>query len=202
MLSIQLFPLKQKNATCVKSLVIEGVCLNSDQEIAQAFNNHFTTVGNKIDDSLPVASDQYEYLDYVSTISPTNSFYFSPISPSDVNRVIHLMENKSTHIDTYSIKIIKYLSEIISPILTKIINRSFEVGQFPQICKTARVVPIYKADDPTDVNNYRPILILPIFSKIFEKIVHNKLYSFLKRNRLLSGNQYMVFAKTYLHLMQ
>ena len=100
------------------------------------------------------------------------------------------MENKSTHIDTYSIKIVKYLSEIISPILSTIINRSFEIGQFPQFCKTAKVVPIHKADDPTNLNNYRPISILPIFSKIFEKIVHNKLYSYLQRNRLLSVNQY------------
>ena len=115
---------------------------------------------------------------YNSALSPSNSFFFSPISSLDVKLVIERMDNKSSHIDTYSIKIIKYLRNIISPILSRLINNSFESGQFPQFCKVARVIPVYKAGVSTDVNNYRPISILPIFSKIFEKIVYHQVYGF------------------------
>ena len=100
------------------------------------------------------------------------------------------MENKSTHIGSYSIKVVKYLSEIISPILCKIVNRSFEMGQFPKFFKTARVIPLYKTGEPNDVNNYRPISILPIFSKIFEKLVYKQIYGYLQINNFLSKNQY------------
>ena len=81
------------------------------------------------------------------------------------------LKNKSCHISTYSVKIIKHLSSIISPILTHLINKSISTGYFPKMLKTARVVPIYKSGDNTNVNNYRPISILPILSKIFEKII-------------------------------
>ena len=171
-------------------LVVDGVNLNNDFEIAEAFNNHFSTVGKKIDESMPNPFDPNDIITYNSAISPSNSFFFSPISPYDVKKVIDAMDNKSSHIDTYSIKIIKHLSSNISPILSKLINKSFELGQFPQFCKVARVVPIYKTGDSTDVNNYRPISILPIFSKIFEKIVYHQLYGFLFKHNLLSPNQF------------
>lgn len=100
------------------------------------------------------------------------------------------MKSKSTHIDTYSIKILKYLVDIISPILCNIINLSFETGYFPTFCKIARVVPLFKSGDKNNVQNYRPISILPIFSKIIEKVVHHQLYGYMQRNNLLTNNQY------------
>ena len=77
--------------------------------------------------------------------------------------------NKSSHISTYSIKVIKYLSNLISPILAILINRSLCNGTFPQILKIAHVIPEFKSGDKQDLNNYRPISIIPILSKFFEK---------------------------------
>ena len=100
------------------------------------------------------------------------------------------MKTKSAHIDTYSIKVLKSINYIISPIITNIINKSFETGYFPKFCKIAKVIPLFKSGEKTDVQNYRPISILPILSKIIEKVVHHQLYGFLQRNRILSPNQY------------
>ena len=174
----------------IQSLVIDGVTLTSNEDIAMAFNSHFSSVGKKIDESLPHSDENLSFLDYMSFSTPTNSFFLSPILPHEVASVIEKMDNKSTHIDTYSIKVVKYLTSIISPVLCKIINKSFEVGYFPQFCKVAKVLPLYKSGDPKDVNNYRPISLLPIFSKIFEKIVYQKLYGFLQKNNLLSNCQF------------
>ena len=100
------------------------------------------------------------------------------------------LKNKTCHISTYSVKIIKHLSSIIPPILTHLINKSISTGYFPKMLKTARVVPIYKSGESKDVNNYRPISILPIFSKIFEKIVFNQLSNYLNHFKLLSNSQF------------
>ena len=54
-----------------------------------------------------------------------------------------------------------------------------EQGVFPEVLKTGNIAPIYKQDDPQQFGNYRPAFVLPIFSKIFEKIIYSRLYSFL-----------------------
>ena len=50
---------------------------------------------------------------------------------------------------------------------------------FPESLKLAKVIPVFKADDPTLFSNYRPISILPAFSKLFEKVMYNRLINFL-----------------------
>ena len=75
-------------------------------------------------------------------------------------------------------------------ILAKIINKSFNEGVFPQQLKTARVVPIFKEGSKTDVGNYRPISLLSSISKIFEKLMYNRIMEFLSFNGILHEMQY------------
>ena len=63
-------------------------------------------------------------------------------------------------------------------------------GIFPDSLKTALIVPIYKKGEPLDVNNYRPISILSVLSKIFERILYNRMIKFLYRFNLLTGAQH------------
>ena len=69
-------------------------------------------------------------------------------------------------------------------------NSSIDTGTFPDILKQATIIPIHKSDSSTDVNNYRPISILPLLSKIFEKCIHNRLSSFLLKHNVLSTSQF------------
>ena len=69
-------------------------------------------------------------------------------------------------------------------------NVGKSTGRFPDLLKIAKVVPIYKSKDKKDLTNYRPISLLPIFSKIFEKVVHKRLYKFLEKYDILYGSQY------------
>ena len=100
------------------------------------------------------------------------------------------MKNKSCPINSYPVKIIKELKAILSSILAHIINKSLTNGYFPSKMKIARVLPLHKGGSKNELNNFRPISILPIFSKIFERIVHNQLYSFLEKFKLLNTNQF------------
>ena len=65
-----------------------------------------------------------------------------------------------------------------------------EEGIFPEVLKTGKITPIYKKDDPQKFGNYRPVSVLPIFSKIFEKIIYSRLYSFLTTMNVIYENQF------------
>ena len=81
------------------------------------------------------------------------------------------------------------IDKILEP-LTEIINLSLESGCFPDALKIAKVLPIFKSGDPERFENYRPISILPAFSKLFEKVVYNRIYRFLTDYNLLHNNQF------------
>ena len=84
----------------------------------------------------------------------------------------------------------KLAAPIIVVPLCKIINKSFSEGVFPEAIKIAKVIPTLKAGDPLDVNNYRPISLLSIFSKIIEKLVHHRLNSFSQQHRVIYESQF------------
>ena len=90
---------------------------------------------------------------------------------------------------------IKIASNPISKLLSHICNHSFETANFPDKLKFATVIPAHKGDSKLLVNNYRPISLLPIFSKIIERLIYKRLNSFLKENNTLLKHQYGFQAK-------
>ena len=119
-----------------------------------------------------------------------NSFVFRSVADIDVEVAIRNLKNKSSPLNTYPTKVVKVISPLIVPILTKLINDSISQSHFPESLKIARVIPIFKSGDKSNVTNYRPISILPVFSKIFERIIYNQLYKFLEKFNILHDNQY------------
>ena len=176
----------------LKSVVFNNQTYNSNSEIAKAItifrNYHFSSVGNNIDAS--IQSDNRSLNTSILNSSMSNSFFFKPTTSFQVNKIISSFKNKSSNINTFSTKIIKSISAIISPILSRLINISISSGHFPASFKIARVVPVFKSGDKKDVNNYRPISILPIFSKIFEKVVCHQLYTYFESFKLFSSSQF------------
>ena len=75
---------------------------------------------------------------------------------------------------------------IVSGILADILNTSISTGVYPSKLKMAKIIPIFKQDDDTDVQNYRPIALLSDFNKIFEKIVFKRMESFIEQKNLLT----------------
>ena len=88
------------------------------------------------------------------------------------------------------IKALKILGPKISQPLTKIINLSFTEGIFPSKLKIAKVISIFRKGDPEVLSNYRQISLLPIFSKIFETLMYERIYSFLKELKLIYPLQF------------
>jgi len=71
-----------------------------------------------------------------------------------------------------------------------LINLSFEFGEFPDLFKLARVVPVFKSGSRLSTNNYRPISLLSNISKIVEKLMNSRIYSFLQKNKVFYENQF------------
>ena len=63
-------------------------------------------------------------------------------------------------------------------------------GYFPKVLKIGKITPIYKKDNPQELRNYRPVSVLPIFGKIFEKVIYSRLYSFMTSMNVIYDNQF------------
>ena len=100
-----------------------------------------------------------------------------------------LSPHKATGLDNISCRLLKEAAPIISDSLTVIINKSIDTGFFPSKWKIAKVFSLYKAENRTDPQNYRPISVLPAISKICERVVYDQLYAYLNENDLLTKYQ-------------
>ena len=116
---------------------------------------------------------------------------FRTVSEEDVIKIIHNLKPKSScGCDEISVKLIKFAkSELCKPITT-IVNQCLETGIFPDKLKIAKVIPLFKKGDPEQIDNYRPISILPAISKIIEKVIFIQLYEYFNTNNLLYKSQY------------
>ena len=97
--------------------------------------------------------------------------------------------NKASGLDGISCRLLKEAAPVVVPSLTHIINLSITTGIFPDEWKLARVSPIYKEGAKSDPNNYRPISVLPVISKLIEKIVCDQFYEYLIMYDLLADTQ-------------
>ena len=101
-----------------------------------------------------------------------------------------LITKKSPGHDGFSGKFIKLCSPFISELLANIINMSISKGVYPDSLKIARVSPIFKKGVKSDPNNYRPISVLSLINKVFEKVLHARLYSYLNKYNILYEYQF------------
>ena len=97
--------------------------------------------------------------------------------------------DKAPGIDKISIRVIKHSLPAILPSVTSIINESLVRNTFPIEWKTAEVIPVLKEGDHEKPNNYRPISLLPVLSKLCERIALNQLMPYLVENDRLSAHQ-------------
>ena len=134
-------------------------------------------------------------------LSQNTSFHFSQIEIHNVYSILNnLKANKSTGLDKIPAKILKLSAEIIAPSLTYIFNLSLASGIYLNEWKRARVTPIYKSEDKTKCENYRPISILPVISKVLEKEIFRQVYGYLTDNDLLSKLDFVQNILLYPHL--
>jgi hypothetical protein len=155
---------------------------------AENFNNYFAKIGIQTSHNVPHTNTGFHQ--YMPR-SKMHSMFLEPVSPSDVLLTANKLKSKTSHgYDGISTKLLKDTISIVIQPTTHIINRSFDTGIVPQELKTAKVVPIYKSADRSQLKNYRPVSLLPAFSKLLERLMYNKLLSYLNSNDIFFKHQY------------
>ncbi len=171
-----------------KKYLVDGVETENPQIIAHEFNNYFANIGKHVNNSVP-GTDKH-YTEYLKDNHPQN-FFMNPIAPEEIKQITQKMKPKtSSGFDNIQMKLVKATIENIKLPLAHIFNQSFAKGIVPRQMKIAKIVPIYKAGPKNLFSNYRPISLLPAFSKLLEKIVCNRLMNFLNKHKILFQHQY------------
>ena len=171
--------------TNIEKIESNGKQVEDPQGIADAFNNFFVDTEKE--------NDTYNNT-YVNNrnnnVFNQYTIFLNPCTEQEVIKNIqHLKNTRSVGFDDISTHILKKCSHLISPILCYLINQSFVQGKFPTSLKQSVVKPLYKKGDKNKLENYRPITLVPIFSKVFERIMHDRISSFLNKFDIISESQ-------------
>ena len=180
-----------KNKTKVSnvSLKLNNALITDESKVAEAFNEYFTSIAQNLQEKIP---EYGNFEEFVQGISPNDSFFFKAVTKSEMLKVLTSLNFSKSNGD-FSIpkQIFSLIPEKLAGILTSLINQAFETGVFPTSLKIVKVVPIFKNKGSNlDVNNFRPISLLSNIDKIFEKLVHKRLTSFLLKHNLLFNKQF------------
>ena len=176
----------QKQDT-VNEIKLPEKTVTSTRELVNVFNDYFTHVGPKL-------AEKIEYENRCSFIpqhEPVERFTFQPVNVATVYRVITKLNiSKATGIDEISAKVLKAAAPAIAELLTRIFNMSIVSDKFPAEWKVARVTPIFKKGQRSMLDNYRPISILPVVSKLMERILYDQMFDYLKKQNILLKHQF------------
>ena len=130
------------------------------------------------------------FSDYLGT-KVEEELILTPTTPGEIEEICQALESgKSMGWDAVSPRVIKGVAKELSGSLSRLYNCCMREGHYPTCFKVARVVPVYKGEDPTEFSNYRPVSVLPVLSQIFEKVIRSRLIRFLDRNEVLVAGQY------------
>lgn len=165
-----------------------NIIIDNPSEVGNKFGKYFSTIAQiKLDDHFGNnISNQCTACEI-----NINSMFFIPVDATEIESIItNLPNKKSCGYDGVSVRILKYVSSAIVNPLVLLINKSVESGVFPSLLKLAKIIPIFKKSDPMDIENYRPISVLSVFSKIFEKIMYKRIVDFCIKFNLLSNSQH------------
>ena len=161
-----------------------GNNFTTDENISLAFKTHFETCASKLAVGFPQGTD-------TCTVMPQGEKWgFKHTTELEISAIIKNLANKnSSGPDLLSNKMLKMERYAFAKLLKPLINESLDRGLFPSMLKTANVIPVFKKGDKTNLNNYRPISLLPVISKVFEKILNAQLTKIID-NGYIDDNQY------------
>ena len=172
----------------ISQIIQNGQTIKYPKDIAESLNQYFVNVTENIDKEIP--RTRKCPLDYMG-VRNISSFFVSPTDEAEVTSIISQMQTgKSVGPFSIPLNLLKMLKSAIAPSLAVIINESCCTGIFPDKRKIAKVIAIHKKGSTDNPSNYRPISLLSVFSKTFEKLMHKRLYNLLKINEIIRPLQF------------
>jgi hypothetical protein len=184
-------PSKSGERTSPTTLRYENSTFTEPEDIANALNDHYITIGHKTANTIPTEQDEHIENDDEQKIPTNPPFTLHHITEPEVSKALRAI-NSNKASDIYKIKpaIIKDLEPFLTPILTSLYNTSIDENEYPDSLKYTKAIEVYKAKDKTLPVNYRPISLLPIIAKVLDTLLNNQLMTHLTDNNIISPTQY------------
>lgn len=171
-----------KYAGIVNEITANNKVITNPDDIANEFNDFLINLTNVNKDTIFPNTNK-------KTIS--SSMFLAPCTNLEISQIIKSLKNTNAEgYDGISTKAIKYCVNELVPVLTYLINFSFKEGIFPELLKTSLVKPIFKKGDKSNINNYRPITLISIFAKIFEKAMYKRIIGFIDKFDIIKKEQF------------
>jgi len=185
-----------------------NICLEKDKIISfdsktncETFKKYFGNIAKELLNKLPTPTNKFgtdsinKYYNHLNILD--KSFSFKSTTEKVVLKFLQDIEpSKSPGIDNVNGKFLKDGSSLLANPITKLFNLSIKLSKFPELCKIAKLKPLHKKGNRLKPENYRPISLLPLISKIFEKIIHKQTQLYLDENNILYKFQ-SGFRKNY-----
>ena len=175
----------------IDHLTVDNQRVTSDDNIALEFNNYFVNIGK----SLRYNSQRHfpgrgkKHMKYLKKNIKTA--FFKPITPKEIIDIVDdFKSNTSSSYDEVDISVVKQVIHMLCHPLCNIFNSSLSKAIFHEKLKIAKVIPVFKNGSSDILNNYRPISVLPVFSKILDFFFNNRLLLFLNQCDIISNSQY------------
>ena len=165
----------------IQELEVDNKTINNIEGIANKFNDYFSNIGTNIINEVIDEKNVRNYQPFFSEVNCQRTFFLKPTNRTEVsNIVLNLKKNTAPGHDSITVLDVLNLRENIVEILVQLINQIFVSGTFPNELKIVKVCPTHKNGSKKLLNNYRPISLISVFSKIIEMIIKIQMLSFLE----------------------
>ena len=191
--------IKATKSSNIKLMDENGMLVSDPSNVSNIFNDYFSTLGTTVQSKIPTESS-CNFKSYLNKrgkdgkliINPNGcSFFLTATGPDEVQKIIERLDtSKSTGPCGLPVFLLKAFKEFFSIWISELINLCFKTGEFPTLLKIAKVTPVHKKESKLTHLNYRPISLLSVLSKIYEKCIYSRIYHYLVQNNLIYSKQF------------
>ena len=171
----------------VTEVVYNNNKVTSAKEISELFNNYFGTIASNLQSNIPASTSTP-----MSFMGDSNEVSIDCVQSTnlEIKNIIIKMANKNCNVKNIPVSIFKLLADVISPVISDLFNSSLKEKIFPTVLKYAVILPLHKSGKVNDIKNYRPISLLNVMSKIFEKLMKSRIMEFVLSCDIISKDQF------------
>ena len=182
--------LPSKTSSCeVNALKINSKVEHDFNSVLEGFRNYYSTLAESLVKMLPKPTYKYSInsvIKYYEHMILSDYFHLAFVSENSILTILKATQvSKAAGIDNLSGRFLKDGAKVLSKPISDFCNLSITCEKFPDPCKVAELKPLYKKGSVTEPCNYRPISLLPLLSKVIEKVIHDQTSTFLNSKILL-----------------
>ena len=186
--------LPSKTSSCeVNALKINSKVEHDFNSVLEGFRNYYSTLVANLVKMIPKPTNKYSInsvIKYYEHMFSSDYFHLTSVSENSILTILKAIQvSKAAGIDNLSGRFLKDGAKVLSKPISALCNLSIISEKFPNPYKVAKLKPLYKKGSVTDPCNYRPISLLPLISKVIEKVIHNQTSTFLNSKNLLYNYQ-------------